>query len=95
MTKAVHAYVSGSVQMVGYRQTCRSVARSLHLVGWVRNLTDGRVEIWAQGEADLVDQLIDWAWSGPSGSHVRGVESETVPADSTLTDFFIQPTTVR
>ena len=34
MTKAVHAYVSGSVQMVGYRQTCRSVARSLHLVGW-------------------------------------------------------------
>ena len=95
MTKAVHALVSGRVQMVGYRQTCRSVARSLHLVGWVRNLVDGRVEMWVQGEADLVDQLIDWAWAGPAGSDVTGLESETVPLDQTLTDFFIQPSGIR
>lgn len=92
MTKAVHAYVSGRVQAVGYRQTCRSVARSLHLVGWVRNLSDGRVELFAQGDSVAVDQLIDWTWTGPSVALVTGVESETVPLDANLTDFFIQPT---
>lgn len=91
MTKAVHSYISGRVQAVGYRQTCRSVARSLNLVGWVRNLGDGRVEMFAQGEATSVDQLIDWAWTGPSMALVTGVESDSVPIDANLTDFFIQP----
>lgn len=91
MEKAVHAFVSGRVQQVGYRQSCRSVARSLDLVGWVRNLRDGRVELFAQGEAGNVDELIDWTWSGPGAAQVAGVESDTVAMDRTLTDFFIQP----
>lgn len=91
MDKAVHAYVSGRVQAVGYRQTCRSMARSLDLVGWVRNLRDGRVELFAQGEAENVDRLIAWAWSGPGAARVNGVESDNVAMDATLTDFFIQP----
>ena len=89
--KAVNVVVSGRVQMVGYRQTCRSVARSLGLVGWVRNLADGRVEFFAQGESPAVDDLIDWAWAGPRSAEVVGVETESVSLDSTLTDFFIQP----
>ena len=93
--KSVRAFVSGRVQQVGYRQTCRSKARSLGLVGWVRNLNDGRVEIFAQGEADQVDRLIDWAWSGPFNATVIGVESDMVAADATLTDFFIQPNPAR
>ena len=91
MTKATHLVVSGRVQGVGYRQTCRSVARSLNLVGWVRNLNDGRVEVHAQGAGEDVDRLVDWAWAGPSSAIVSGVESETVATDGTLTDFFIQP----
>lgn len=89
--KAIHAHVSGRVQQVGFRQTCRSVARSLDLVGWVRNLDDGRVEMFAQGDAESVDRLVDWAWSGPSAARVTGVESDSVAMDRTLTDFFIQP----
>lgn len=89
--KAIHAHVSGRVQQVGFRQTCRSVARSLDLVGWVRNLDDGRVEMFAQGDAESVDRLVDWAWSGPSAANVTGVESDSVAMDRTLTDFFIQP----
>lgn len=91
MTKAVHALVRGAVQGVGYRQGCRQMARSLDLVGWVRNLADGRVEIFAQGPADGVDRLLDWAWTGPSPARVVGVESDVVAPDHTLTDFFIQP----
>ena len=89
--KAAHAFVSGSVQGVAYRQACRSTARSLDLVGWVRNLVDGRVEVFAQGSDDGVDKLLDWLWAGPSAARVSGVESDAVAPDITLTDFFIQP----
>lgn len=89
--RAIRAWVSGRVQEVGYRQTCRSVARSLELVGWVRNRPDGRVELFAQGESDAVDRLITWAWAGPSMASVSGVESETAQVDAMLTDFIIHP----
>lgn len=95
MSKAVHALISGHVQGVGYRQTCRAVARSLHLVGWVRNLGDGRVEMFAQGHPESVDRLVEWAWTGPSMARVTGVESDSVPVNATLTDFFIQPSGAR
>lgn len=91
MTKAVHAFVTGRVQGVGYRQGCRHTARSLDLVGWVRNLADGRVELFAQGPQENVDKLLDWVWAGPGGARVTGVETDVVATDVTLTDFFIQP----
>jgi acylphosphatase len=93
--RAVRAHVVGHVQQVGYRQSCRQVARSLGLVGWVRNLVDGRVEVFAQGEADNVDRLITWLWSGPAMAVVVGVESEIVAPDTTLRDFFIHPNPVK
>lgn len=89
--KAVHVTVTGVVQGVGYRQGCRRVARSLDLVGWVRNLPDGRVEMFAQGGDEGLDGLIGWAWEGPAPANVTGVESDVVAVDGTLTDFFIQP----
>ncbi len=95
MIKAVHAYVSGQVQQVGYRQGCRQMARSLGLVGWVRNVADGRVEVFAQGPADDVDRLIGWLWAGPSMAVVTGVESDAVAPDLTLRDFFIYPNPMK
>lgn len=89
--KAVHVLVTGHIQGVGYRQGCRSAARSFGLVGWVRNLADGRVELFAQGDSSGIDRLIDWLWAGPSSAIVTGVESDVVAIDLTLTDFFIQP----
>jgi len=94
-TKAVHAMVAGQVQQVGYRQACRQVARARGLVGWVRNLLDGRVEVFAQGEADSVDHLISWLWGGPALAVVTGVESDVVAPDNTLRDFFIHPNPMK
>ncbi|MGH8871883.1 MAG: acylphosphatase [Acidimicrobiia bacterium] len=94
-TKAVHAIVTGRVQQVGYRQSCRQVARSLGLVGWVRNTVDGRVEVFAQGGPDEVDRLVDWLWGGPAMALVTGVESDAVAPDNTLRDFFIQPNPMK
>lgn len=93
--RAARAFVTGQVQQVGYRQSCRQAARSLGLVGWVRNLIDGRVEVFAQGEAEDVDRLISWLWGGPAMAVVIGVESETVAPDSTLRDFFIHPNSMK
>ena len=87
--KTVRAVVSGRVQQVGFRQSCRQMARSLGLVGWVQNLADGRVEVLAQGDAEQLDQLVGWLWTGPAGAWVTGVESEPVSGDQTLKDFFI------
>ena len=45
--KALHAFVSGRVQGVGYRAFTRNKAKLLGLRGFVRNLPDGRVEVYA------------------------------------------------
>lgn len=95
MTKAVHFVVSGVVQGVGYRQSCRHVARSLGLVGWVRNNPEGTVELLAQGDEAAIDVLTAWVWDGPSHARVSGVESDVVAEDATLADFFIQPNRAR
>ncbi len=87
--KAVHAYVSGVVQGVFYRQTCRQIARRHLLLGWVRNLPDGRVEVWAQGEEDALEDFVAWLWAGPPDARVAGVESHDVTPDNTLQDFLI------
>jgi acylphosphatase len=88
---AVQALVSGRVQQVGFRQGCRQMARSLGLAGWVRNLGDGRVEVFAQGPTEELDRLVAWLWSGPGPARVIGVESNRVAVDQTLRDFFIHP----
>lgn len=65
--------VSGRVQGVYYRDSCRSVARRLGVRGWVRNLTDGTVEIVGEGPAESVEQLVDWCRDGPPHAVVRDV----------------------
>ena len=88
--KAVRAVVKGRVQGVGYRQATRVTARALLLNGWVRNTREGTVEVFAQGEDDAVNELVDWLWIGPGGGLVVAVESDVVPFDDQLHDFFIR-----
>lgn len=87
--KAVRVLVSGRVQGVNFRQSTRQTARRLGLSGWVRNLADGRVEVWAQGAEDQVEKLLDWLWLGPPAADVIGVESGSVEVDHTLQDFLV------
>lgn len=89
--RAIHAVITGRVQGIGYRQACRQFARSLNLVGWVRNRHDGSVEVFAQGSPESLDRLVNWLWSGPAVGRVTGVESDAVATDDTLWDFFIHP----
>ena len=53
-----HIFFSGTVQGVGFRFAVQRYARDLGLTGWVRNLSDGRVEVLAQGEKKKLERLI-------------------------------------
>jgi acylphosphatase len=66
--------VSGRVQGVFFRDTCRRRAQAAGVSGWVRNRDDGRVEALFEGPPDAVDQLARWCREGPPQAHVDGVE---------------------
>lgn len=65
--------VSGHVQGVFYRDTCRRVALEHGVRGWVRNLRDGRVEAVFEGEPGGVLRLVEWARRGPAAAVVTDV----------------------
>jgi acylphosphatase len=69
-------FVAGIVQGVGFRYFARQQAQSLNLTGWAKNLSDGRVEVYAVGTADSLNDLASALYKGPSMSHVRSVEEQ-------------------
>ncbi|MGB0954457.1 MAG: acylphosphatase [Panacagrimonas sp.] len=63
--------VSGRVQGVYFRQSCKQLADRLGLAGWIRNRPDGRVEGVVSGQdADAISQFHDWLKIGPSAARV-------------------------
>lgn len=83
-TRQVHAVVRGVVQGVGFRYHTQHQARRLGLGGWVRNRSDGSVEVLAEGSVDAVQRLVDWLGEGPSSARVEGVQvAERTPSGLT------------
>lgn len=78
MKKTQHILISGRVQGVSYRYYTKSCAEKLKLVGWVRNLKDGRVEVLAQGDAEPLEELRKLLLCGPSLAKVMAIESQFV-----------------
>lgn len=70
----VHIWISGSVQGVFFRESTKKQASALRVVGWVKNLPDGRVEAVFEGPEDKVAQLLAWCQTGPAGARVSSVE---------------------
>jgi len=74
------AFVAGRVQGVFYRATAAQRARELGIRGYAKNLSDGRVEVLAYGEAKVVDDYLKWLWTGSSASKVTAVDVEELDA---------------
>jgi acylphosphatase len=66
--------VSGQVQGVFFRDTCRRVAAQHRVAGWVRNRPDGTVEAVFEGAPDGVDRLVAWARRGPARAVVTNLD---------------------
>lgn len=81
--------VSGRVQGVGYRYSCRREALARKLAGWVRNLDDGRVEALFEGSRESVEALIAWCRRGPEGASVTDVAVDWSPPTGEVGDFSI------
>lgn len=59
MRKQIHVYFIGSVQGIGFRYTARRLADSFDVSGWVKNLADGRVELVAEQEEDILRDFLN------------------------------------
>jgi len=70
--------ISGVVQGVGFRYFVLRRANALALAGWVRNLSDGRVEVVARGASGPLAQLEEALRSGPRGARVSGVDKSEI-----------------
>lgn len=70
---SAHLQVSGKVQGVGFRWFVRVTGRRLQLAGWVRNTSDGSVEIAASGSEEKLDELRRIVRRGPDGAVVTEV----------------------
>jgi acylphosphatase len=88
-SKAAKRYfVSGTVQGVGYRYFAQRIARRLGVAGFVRNLNDGRVEVYAVGTANRLTELKTELSRGPSGGSVSGVVEEDAAIEQRFADAF-------
>jgi acylphosphatase len=65
-----HAYIYGQVQGVFFRSYLAKNARELGLVGFVRNLSNGSVEVLAEGDKKQLEKLIEFMKVGPSAARV-------------------------
>jgi acylphosphatase len=75
--------ISGLVQGVGFRYFAQRAARQTGVTGWVRNLDDGRVEVYANGAREQLDGLESRLRSGPPRADIRGFEvAEASPTDA-------------
>jgi acylphosphatase len=82
-------YYAGHVQGVGFRYTARSIARGHDVAGFVRNLSDGRVELVAEGKAQEVEAFLREV-RDRFFHQIRDERSDVQPASGEFTGFDIR-----
>ena len=87
MERRVHVFYSGRVQGVGFRMTAEEVAQGLGVVGWVKNLRDGRVELVAEADEAVLDRFLKALRNGPMKNFIQQVEICWNHASGTFDEF--------
>ena len=88
--KRVRITITGMVQGVFFRAKTRNEAIRNNVKGWVRNLSDGRVEAVFEGKPEDVDRVVSWCRIGPSLAAVEHVEVTEEDYTGTCADFSIR-----
>ncbi|HMQ55913.1 MAG TPA: acylphosphatase [Anaerolineae bacterium] len=71
--KRIRILIEGRLQGMNFRLQTQQAAKGLDLVGFVRTLSDGRVEIEAQGHEDNLEKLLEWVQQEPHSSQIRSI----------------------
>lgn len=87
----LHMVVEGRVQGVGFRFFVQENAQNLGLTGWVRNVKEDQVEVWAEGAQQNLDKLLDLLRRGPRSAYVTGYRIEPETPKGSFTRFQIVP----
>ena len=74
MKKSVRTYIQGTVQGVFFRAFIKENAERHNVKGFVRNLEDGRIEVFLEGNNEDVDKMIELCKTGPKHSQIKNVE---------------------
>jgi acylphosphatase len=90
MKKAKKFLVKGNVQGVGYRYFTILVAEKIGVNGYVRNLYNGNVEVYAIGTEEQLDELKNKLETGPSHAYVEEVVEEYTAIDETYSSFNVE-----
>ena len=85
-----HAMIDGRVQGVGFRYFVQENASALGIRGWVRNRYDGQVEVIAEGEKQILENLIEQLHRGPRGSYVTQVDINWETASREFNSFEVR-----
>lgn len=90
MEKAVELVVKGRVQGVGFRWFSRQQAERFGIKGWVKNLPNGDVAIFAEGEQAAVDAFMEAIQQGPSFAYVEEMLVSEQPVDHRYSTFEVK-----
>jgi acylphosphatase len=74
MKKSVRLYINGIVQGIFFRAFIKTNAEKLNVKGFTRNLEDGRVEVFLEGDANDVNKMVDLCKKGPKHSQIKKVD---------------------
>lgn len=83
-------FISGEVQGVGFRYFAQRSSAKHQVRGFVRNLEDGRVEVWAEGDERSVGEFKDDLAAGPTYSQVTHIEEIVLDATGLYSTFRIE-----
>lgn len=71
--KRVRILIEGKLQGANFRYHTQQEAQKLGLTGFVRNLSDGRIEIDAQGDDASVEKILAWCQEGPQSAQLKSI----------------------
>lgn len=79
MKKSVRLYVNGTVQGVFFRAFVKENAERYNVKGFTRNLENGDVEVFLEGQTDNVNKMIELCKKGPKHSQIKNVKIKLEP----------------
>lgn len=89
MKKRLHIYYSGMVQGVGFRFTVERLSRHLDVAGSVRNLPDGRVELVAEGDEDVLADLMGKIKNGSLRNYIHNEDVSWQESTGEFKSFYV------